>query len=281
MVKGRGLLGQRKWIDGIMEDMVNGLRGLADYKVGVEVIALNIKEKIDEEIQEIIDRLEIFNEDFEDVKNELQNLLDNLGKMDLRDWYFQLSSEANWLDKLSEEYHKFVKSLYEDSDIVIAKFKEKYKVDLDLIDKLLDNSLETLNRKELEHIYKYSSKLVANSIIYSSNQKNEKFTEYDCRARKEAYAIINEIYKKLKLRIKEYKKTQTRIKQDKKEAADKSYNIREMQKILKEKAYTFDRNGKGSHILLKNEIGETEVISQHGADIKKGLKHRYLKDIVI
>ena len=68
-----------------------------------------------------------------------------------------------------------------------------------------------------------------------------------------------------------------RVKQDIKEMKDKSYSVREMKKLLQERGYSRKRYGRGSHEIYEDESGNITVVSNHGTDIKTGLKNSYLK----
>ena len=227
--------------------------------------------------------------------NRIENLQDVLETIKV-----YLRTERHYLE-LGEDVPYDISSEHE-------KYKEEWNslidrylvVDLDKILSEVGKELESTSLLLSESIL-YVFKLNVRAKFYTENklfpsitERGDKiFREFNSEFKDEICNLIEQYFDELDCNISYYQKyvdnidadvkskekELAEVKQDIKELKDKSYSVREMKKLLKERGYSRKRYGKGCHEIFGDENGNITVISNHKADIKKGLKNNYLSKL--
>ena len=271
---------QKTWVREILNKQYTEIQTLEELEIARELY-LDLYEYImSSKLTEIlIDRIE-----------ELQDVLENI-KVYLRTERFYLEKGEDIPEDISSEHQQY---------------KDKWN---NLIDKYLDIDLGEVVEEVAKELSQTSLSLsdgilsvfklnirakfyTENKLLPSIKERGTSvFKEFNEEFKVEICNLIEEYFDELDININSYQKyidqidsevgytekELARAKQDIKELKDKSYSVREMKKLLQERGYSRKRNGKGSHQIYEDEEGNITVVSNHGTDVKKGLKHSYLK----
>ena len=274
------LKSQKAWIRGILNKQYEEINTLEELEIARDLYLDLYEYVMSSKLTEIlIDRIE-----------ELQDVLDTI-KVYLRAERFYLERGEDVPEDLSSEHEKY---------------KEEWN---NLIDKYLDIDLGAVVEEVAKELSQTSLslsdailsvfKLNIRAQFYTENKLfpsiqgrgGKVFHEFNSEFKDEICRLIEEYFDELDININSYQqyvdkvssevvsteKALARVKQDIKEMKDRSYNVREMKKLLKERGYSRKRYGRGSHEIYADESGNITVVSNHGTDVKNGLKHSYLK----
>lgn len=271
---------QKSWIRDILNKQYEEIRTMEELEIARELY-LDLYEYImSAKLTEIlIARIE-----------ELQDVLETI-KVYLRAERFYLERGEDVPYDISSEHKRYREEWYslieKHSEIDLGEIIEEVSKDLSQTSLSLSDGILTVFKLNIRAKFYTENKLFP-SI---KDRGASVFKEFNSEFRDEVCRLIEEYFDELDQNINSYQKYVDKIdseveytekelfkvKQDIKEMKDKSYSVREMKKLLQERGYTRKRNGKGSHQIYADEEGNITVISNHGTDIKTGLKSSYLK----
>ena len=221
---------------------------------------------------------------------ELQDVLDVI-KVYLRAERYYLEKGEDVPDDISSEHQKY-KDMWNSlidkcSEIDLGEVVEEVAKELSQTSLSLSDGILSVFKLNIRAKF-----YTENKLFTSIRERGDRvFREFNSEFRDEVCRLIEEYFDELDCNISLYQKYADKInsevdskekelakvRQDIKEMKDRSYNVREMKKLLQERGYSRKRNGKGSHQIYADEEGNITVVSNHGTDVKNGLKHSYLK----
>ena len=271
---------QKNWVRTILNKQYEDINTLEELEIARELYLELYEYVMSSKLTEIlIDRIE-----------ELQDVLENI-KVYLRAERFYLERGKDVPENISSEHEKYKEkwhSLIEKhSEIDLGAVVEQVAKELESTSLILSDGILTVFKLNLRAKF-----YVDNKLFPSIKDRGASvFHEFNSEFKDEICRLIEEYFDELDINISLYQnyvdkidsemeskqKELARVKQDIKEMKDKSYSVREMKKLLKERGYSRKRNGKGSHEVFEDEEGNITVVSNHGTDVKNGLKHSYLK----
>ena len=274
------LKSQKAWVREILNKQYEDIKTMEELEIARELY-LDLYEYImSSKLTEIlIARIEELQDVLETIKVYLRAERFYLERGE--DVPYDISSEhQQYKDKWNNLIDKYL-------DIDLGKIIEEVSKDLSQTSLSLSDGILTVFKLNIRAKFYTENKLFP-SI---KDRGSSVFKEFNSEFRDEVCRLIEEYFDELDININSYQKYVDKIdsevvstekellkvRQDIKEMKDKSYSVREMKKLLQERGYSRKRNGKGSHQIYADEEGNITVISNHGADIKTGLKSNYLK----
>lgn len=274
------LKSQKAWIRDILNKQYKEIRTLEELEIARELYLDLYEYVMSSKLTEIlIARIE-----------ELQDVLETI-KVYLRAERFYLEKGEDVPEGISSEHERYREKWYslidKHSEIDLGAVVKEVSKELESTSLILSDGILTVFKLNIRAKF-----YVDNKLFPSIKDRGAKvFHEFNSELKDEICNLIEQYYDELDCNISLYQnyldkidsevisteKELARVKQDIKELKDKSYSVREMKRLLKERGYSRKRNGKGSHEVYADEEGNITVVSNHGTDVKNGLKHIYLK----
>ena len=276
------LKSQKAWVRTILNKQYEEIRTLEELEIARELYMDLYEYIMSSKLTEIlIDRIE-----------ELQDVLDVI-KVYLRAERFYLERGEDVPEDVSSEHKRYREEWYslieKHSEIDLDEVVEEVSKELSQTSLILSDGILSVFKLNIRAKFYTENKLFPSikergaSVFHEFNEEfkveicnliEQYFDELDCNI-----SYYQKYVDNIDAAVKSKEKELAEVKQDIKELKDKSYTVREMKKLLKERGYSRKRYGKGCHEIFGDENGNITVISNHKADIKKGLKNNYLSKL--
>ena len=273
------LKSQKNWVREILNKQYTEIQTIEELEISRELYLDLYEYILASKLTEIlIDRIE-----------ELQDVLDVI-KVYLRTERHYLELGEDVPEDISSEHKRYREEWYslieKHSEIDLGEVVEEVAKELSQTSLSLSDGILSVFKLNIRAKFYTENKLLpsikdrGSSVFKEFNEEfkveicnliEDYFDELDCNI-----SLYQKYVDNIDADVKSKEKELARAKQDIKELKDKSYSAREMKKLLQERGYSRKRYGRGSHQIYADEEGNITVISNHGTDIKNGLKHSYL-----